>query len=65
MAKAVTLTFQGLMMLWRGVLPALVRHAIYTGTRMTAYEQIRDSIQRKDPKNGFPMWKKVLQVMNQ
>ena len=32
-------------MLWRGVLPALVRHAIYTGTRMTAYEQIRDSIQ--------------------
>jgi len=54
---------EGLMMLWRGVLPALWRHAIYTGTRMTAYEQIRDSIQRKDPKNGFPMWKKVLAGM--
>ena len=36
------------MMLWRGVLPALWRHAIYTGTRMTAYEQIRDSIQVAD-----------------
>ena len=54
------------MMLWRGMLPALYRHAIYTGMRMTAYEEMRDSITRKGKKKDgtvdnslFPMWKKV------
>ncbi len=50
-------------MLWRGMLPALYRHAIYTGTRMTAYEEIRSSVTR-DNKDGFPMWKKVLVGMS-
>jgi hypothetical protein len=31
--------FQGLLMLWRGMLPAVYRHAIYTGIRMSAYEE--------------------------
>ncbi len=55
--------FQGFLMLWRGMLPALYRHAIYTGTRMTAYEEIRSSVTR-DNKDGFPMWKKVLVGMS-
>jgi hypothetical protein len=33
-------------MLWRGMLPALYRHAIYTGIRMSAYEEIRDTFLR-------------------
>ncbi len=33
-------------MLWRGMLPALYRHAIYTGIRMSAYEEIRDRMLR-------------------
>ncbi len=49
-------------MLWRGMLPALYRHAIYTGTRMTAYEEIRASV-TKHNKDGFPMWKKVRHLL--
>jgi solute carrier family 25 uncoupling protein 27 len=45
------------------MLPALARHAIYTGSRMTAYEQIRDSMQ-KENKDGFPLWKRVVTAMS-
>ncbi len=53
-----TSSLQGVMMLWRGMLPAILRHAVYTGTRMTAYEEIRSSL-TKENKDGFPIWKKV------
>jgi len=56
---------EGVRMLWRGMLPALLRHAIYTGTRMSAYEEIRAKVtnNNRDP-TGFPMWKKVLTGMS-
>jgi hypothetical protein len=38
-------------MLWRGMLPAVYRHAIYTGIRMSAYEEIRDSLIRENKVN--------------
>jgi len=41
-------SLQGLLMLWRGMLPAVYRHAIYTGIRMSAYEEIRDSLQKEN-----------------
>ena len=50
-----------MLMLWRGMLPALYRHAIYTGTRMTAYEEVRASV-TKGNEDGFPMWKKVWEI---
>ena len=53
---------EGLFMLWRGMLPALYRHAIYTGIRMSAYEEIRNDLQRHN-KDGFPLWKKVVAGM--
>lgn len=53
---------EGVFMLWRGMLPALYRHAIYTGMRMTVYEEVRNSLQRQN-KDGFPLWKKVLAGM--
>jgi len=53
---------EGFFHLWRGILPALYRHAIYTGFRMSAYEEIRNRL-TKDDKNGFPMWKKVVAGM--
>ena len=34
---------EGALMLWRGLLPALIRHVVYTGMRMSAYEEIRYS----------------------
>jgi len=53
---------EGLLQLWRGMLPALYRHAIYTGFRMSAYEQIRNKL-IKD-KDGFSLWKKVVAGMS-
>lgn len=53
---------EGFFMLWRGMLPALYRHAIYTGTRMSVYEEVRNTLQ-KENKDGFPLWKKVLAGM--
>jgi len=53
---------EGFFHLWRGILPALYRHAIYTGFRMSAYEEIRNRLTKND-KNGFPMWKKVVAGM--
>ena len=35
-------------MLWRGMLPALYRHAVYTGIRMSVYEEVRSSLQREN-----------------
>merc|ERR1719435_925406 len=46
--------------------PALYRHAIYTGFRMCAYEEIRNRLDKIDDKgrhHGFPLWKKVLAGM--
>jgi len=53
---------EGLLHLWRGMLPALYRHAIYTGFRMSAYEEIRNQLSR-DHKDGFSLWKKVIAGM--
>jgi len=59
-------TEEGLLNLWRGIAPALCRHAIYTGIRMTAYEEIRNSLKKSNTKGeetGFPLWKKVVAGM--
>jgi hypothetical protein len=40
--------FQGLLCLWRGMLPALYRHAIYTGMRMSVYEEVRSTLQKEN-----------------
>jgi len=53
---------EGFFMLWRGMLPAIYRHAVYTGFRMSAYEEIRNQMCKKD-KHGFPLWKKVIAGM--
>jgi len=53
---------EGIFQLWRGMCPALLRHAIYTGMRMTVYEEVRSSLQ-KENKQGFPLWKKVIAGM--
>lgn len=54
---------EGVLMLWRGMPPALIRHAIYTGIRMNAYEEVRNTMTREDKINGFPLHKKVVAGM--
>jgi len=39
---------EGLLCLWRGMLPALYRHAIYTGMRMSVYEEVRTTLQKEN-----------------
>jgi len=55
-------TEEGFLMLWRGMLPAIYRHAVYTGFRMSAYEEIRNQMCKNDAQ-GFPLWKKVVAGM--
>ncbi|XP_043538811.1 mitochondrial uncoupling protein 4 isoform X1 [Chiloscyllium plagiosum] len=51
---------EGLFKLWNGVTPAIYRHIVYSGVRMVAYEQLRDSVLHKDEDGYFPLWKAVV-----
>ncbi|XP_025114432.1 mitochondrial uncoupling protein 4-like isoform X2 [Pomacea canaliculata] len=48
---------EGLKKLWQGVTPALYRHVVYSGCRMSFYEILRDSVFKKNPDGSFPVWK--------
>lgn len=50
---------EGLLKLWQGVTPAIYRHLVYSGCRMTFYEIFREKVLKK--KDGAPsIWKSVL-----
>ncbi|XP_015769868.1 PREDICTED: mitochondrial uncoupling protein 4-like [Acropora digitifera] len=44
---------EGLRNLWSGVTPAVLRHVVYTGSRMTAYEFLRNNVLRRNPDGTF------------
>ncbi|KAH3871727.1 mitochondrial uncoupling protein 4-like [Dreissena polymorpha] len=50
-------TEEGFFMLWQGVTPALYRHIVYTGCRMTTYELLRDNVFMKNEDGSFSLWK--------
>ncbi|XP_042897167.1 mitochondrial uncoupling protein 4 [Parasteatoda tepidariorum] len=51
---------EGLLKLWQGVTPAIYRHLVYSGCRMTFYEMFREKL-LKPNSNGAPaLWKSVL-----
>jgi len=39
---------EGLRNLWSGVTPAVLRHVVYTGSRMTAYEFLRNKVLKRN-----------------
>ncbi|XP_014674007.1 PREDICTED: mitochondrial uncoupling protein 4-like [Priapulus caudatus] len=49
---------EGLHKLWQGVTPAIYRHLVYTGCRMTFYEKIREVLGKNDD-GTFSFWKAV------
>lgn len=51
---------EGLLKLWQGATPAVYRHIVYSGVRMVAYEQLRDSPLGKGESETFPLWKAVM-----
>ncbi|KAJ7358998.1 hypothetical protein OS493_019905 [Desmophyllum pertusum] len=54
---------EGLRNLWSGVTPAILRHIVYTGSRMTAYEFLRNKVLKRNPGGRFPIWKSVIAGM--
>ncbi|KAG8539649.1 hypothetical protein GDO81_020588 [Engystomops pustulosus] len=51
---------EGILKLWQGATPAVYRHIVYSGVRMVAYEQLRDSPLGKGEQKTFPLWKAVV-----
>lgn len=54
---------EGLRNLWSGVTPAILRHVVYTGSRMTSYELLRNNVLRRNPDGKFALWKSVIAGM--
>ena len=50
-------TEEGLRKLWHGLTPALCRHLVYSGCRLSVYEALRDKVLLKNPDGTFPLWK--------
>lgn len=51
---------EGLSKLYRGLTPACLRHCIYSGTRVGAYEFLRENVFKRDENGRFALWKGVL-----
>lgn len=51
---------EGLLKLWQGVTPAIYRHLVYTGCRMTFYEVFREKLVNRKSDGSLVMWKSVL-----
>ena len=47
---------EGFFRLWQGMTPAIYRHAIYTGVRFGAYEQMRENILKRNPDGTYSLW---------
>eukprot|EP00048_Salpingoeca_helianthica_P018489 m.242123 g.242123 ORF g.242123 m.242123 type:complete len:303 (-) comp25228_c0_seq1:54-962(-) len=51
---------EGLRNLWRGLSPAVLRHMVYSGTRLGLYEQTRDRLMTGPP---YPLHERILAGM--
>lgn len=47
---------EGFIRLWKGITPAIYRHAIYTGVRFGAYEKMRENVFKKNPDGSYSLW---------
>ncbi|KAG8182796.1 hypothetical protein JTE90_009109 [Oedothorax gibbosus] len=50
---------EGLFKLWQGVTPAIYRHLVYSGCRMTFYEVFREKLLRTKSDGAPPLWKSI------
>lgn len=51
---------EGFFRLWQGLSPAIYRHLVYSGVRMTLYEAIREEMLGKNEDGTIPVWKAVV-----
>ena len=47
---------EGFFKLWEGLTPAIWRHAIYSGVRVAAYQQIRTNVLKVEADGSYPLW---------
>ena len=50
---------EGLRRVYRGLTPACLRHCVYSGIRVGAYEFLREKVFLRDADGSFPLWKGV------
>lgn len=55
---------EGAAQLYRGLPPACLRHCVYSGIRVSAYEILRETIFKKNEDGSFPLWKGALAGMS-
>ncbi|XP_054707819.1 mitochondrial uncoupling protein 4-like [Uloborus diversus] len=51
---------EGVFKLWQGITPAIYRHFVYSGCRMTFYEIFREKVLQRKPHESPSIWKSVL-----
>lgn len=51
---------EGVLKLWRGVKPAVIRHIFYSGVRVSLYEFMRDRFIKKDANGQMAVYKCVI-----
>ncbi|XP_044758642.1 mitochondrial uncoupling protein 4 [Coccinella septempunctata] len=51
---------EGVTKLWQGVSAALVRHMIYSGTRIVSYITFKEKVFKKGKKDVFPIWQSAI-----
>ncbi|CAG0882194.1 unnamed protein product [Darwinula stevensoni] len=54
---------EGPLKLWRGLTPAIYRHVLYSGIRLSVYERLRERGLGRNPDGSFPLWKSVIAGM--
>jgi len=51
---------EGLASMYSGLMPACIRHLVYSGSRVMIYEQLREHVFKKDEHGKFALWKGML-----
>ncbi|KAI1303745.1 Mitochondrial uncoupling protein 4 [Halotydeus destructor] len=51
---------EGFFKLWQGMSPAIYRHLVYSGVRMSFYEYLRDDLLGKNEDNTITLWKAII-----
>ena len=50
---------EGFVQLYRGLAPACLRHLVYSGTRVTTYEVLRENVFKKNSDGSFSLYKGI------
>ena len=50
---------EGFLQLYRGLAPACLRHLVYSGTRVTSYEILRENVFQKNQDGSFSLYKGI------